>query len=457
MSEHAPNIERYLHLESDFTDFLHFQGNSVQRSGQKAAFLNNEVYVPQYTYPGLSNFVHDNELANLKHSLLEASFGLYEAEDSSQKTLQLAYIHDELARMALVGAATALHGYRSSAEYESAYAAFARYNHLAYGDYDRARGGSILRTESERAQAYAPRNSLAFEIKDKLTALLPDCAVSGFGVEAPLLSEWELGSMHDEAWRRWGKELAIIPDTNNDVLYGAEECLLFLNQTLASDGLADAGWTGEISDDSIVPMTSPMKKCITLPSAIQYTASDIRRIIVGHEQKTHAWRAENGDRSGNHMLKAGTPSSMGIEEGLGILMECAIEGNLDNPSFHRARDRFITAGLALGVDGRERDAREVYEILWRIIALRESSNGAMDDIVVNQSKHSAYAHIENAFRGTPFWRKGVIYSKLKVYYEELAANASYMKSFHGDIRAALDGAMIGKYNHTSADERALFV
>lgn len=359
--------------------------------------------------------------------------------------------------MALVGAAASLHVFRSSAEYETASSAFKQYNCMAYGEYDKSKGGSLLKTEYERALNYQPRTSQASRIQRELLESFPASVTLDFDKELPLLPDEVLQAMHDEVWHRWGKELAIVPDTDETVLYNAEQCAYYLRESLQSDGLAGAGWVVEIRQDVIVPMTLPMKKRIYIPKNVLFSASSIRRFLIGHEQKVHAWRAENGDKSGDHVLKAGSPSSMGIEEGLGILSECAIEGSLDNPSFHRARDRYITAGLALGLDGRERDAREVYEIVWRMIALRQSPDGIIDEKSIDQSKQSAYAHIENAFRGTPFWRKGTIYSKLKVYYEELGANASYMMSFNGDLKTALDRAMIGKYNHTSVDERTLFL
>lgn len=453
MNERELKIKQYLELESDFTDFLFFQGEASLRISAKAAFINGDVYVPDYAYPKLSNFAYDTDAANLKSSLLEASFGLYEAPDSPEKAMKLDYIHSELAHMALVQAAASLHGDKHS--FETNRSSFLRANFESYGEYDFARGRGMLRTEKETAEQYIPKTPQSVKVKREILNLL-NKDMSDFETEPQLMEDQDLQALHSEVWKRWEKELNIVPDTDNTVSYKAYECANLLRLSLKSDGLAEKGWTIDISPESIVPMTSPAKKCIIIPANIAYTASDIRRIMIGHEQKIHAWRAENGDMSGNQVLKIGTPSSVDVEEGLGIITECAIEGNLNNPSLHRARDRYITAGLALGADGQERDAREVYEILWRTIAIRSSLNGDMSDADIVESKNMAYTHVENAFRGTPFWQKGVIYTKLKVYFEGLVSNVEYMNSFDGNVGLALDTAMVGKYDHTSKVERDYF-
>jgi len=136
------------------------------------------------------------------------------------------------------------------------------------------------------------------------------------------------------------------------------------------------------------------------------------------------------------------------------LFECAIAGNWDNASFNRARDRYITAGLALGADGTPRDARQVYEVLWRTFAVRESVDGDISDEAIEKAKELAYNHVENAFRGTEFWMRGVIYTKLKVYYEGLRKNADFITEHADNIEAAIDTAVIGKYDHTNGHERS---
>jgi hypothetical protein len=165
----------------------------------------------------------------------------------------------------------------------------------------------------------------------------------------------------------------------------------------------------------------------------------------------HARRSQNGSETGYRILERGTANYGDIEEGLGILLECAVAGNLDNESFDRARDRYIAAGLALGTDGVPKDARATFEILWRLIALKKS-DGHIDNDLQLKAKRQVADHIINAFRGTNFAMPGIIYSKLKVYYEGFVKNAAFIESNKNDINHALDIAMLCKYDHTDEDE-----
>ena len=87
-----------------------------------------------------------------------------------------------------------------------------------------------------------------------------------------------------------------------------------------------------------------------------------------------------------------------------------------------------------------------------MLAVRTAQNGAIDDVITAKAREQAYGHVENAFRGTPYWRQGVVYTKLKVYYEGLRKNADYFASDSAAMSESIDRAMIGKYNHTDPDE-----
>jgi hypothetical protein len=48
---------------------------------------------------------------------------------------------------------------------------------------------------------------------------------------------------------------------------------------------------------------------------------------------------------------------------------------------------------------------------------------------------------------------GVIYAKLKIYYEGIRKNAQYFAGRSGTLEEAFEEVMIGKYNHTDPRER----
>ena len=208
-----------------------------------------------------------------------------------------------------------------------------------------------------------------------------------------------------------------------------------------------------MDENKKAPSTSSENKSISLPISTTRNAAQLRALIV-HEVGVHAERAQNGEETGLKILKSGTANYAAVEEGLGVLMECLISGSTDNPAYHRARDRYITAGLALGEDGGgARDARQTYEILWRIIASRRNEKGIITNEIIEHAKEDAYDHVENAFRGTNFAMPGMIYSKLKIYREGLIQNIKYFSDNIDDVTSALNRAMIGKYDHTNETER----
>ena len=86
---------------------------------------------------------------------------------------------------------------------------------------------------------------------------------------------------------------------------------------------------------------------------------------------------------------------------------------------------------------------------------KAGDNGDIDEDIIEKAKDKAYSHLENAYRGTQFWMKGVIYTKLKVYYEGLAKNAEYFKRNIDRLDETFDEIFIGKYNHTDPIESSL--
>lgn len=273
--------------------------------------------------------------------------------------------------------------------------------------------------------------------------------------EIEVLDENLINSMMPVILERYSYVWQSVPDTSNDIYYNAQQCKEIINAALRNCGLADVGWRTVVSAKKKAPSTSSESKKVSLPSSTNRNANELRALIV-HEVGVHAKRGQNGEASGLKLLKTGTADYADVEEGLGVLLECIVNGSLENPAFHRARDRYIAAGLALGVDcGRPRDARQTYEILWRIITTRKSVGGEVTESLIRQSKEEAYDHVENAFRGTNFSMPGMIYSKLKVYREGLIKNVLFFKKNIHNLGEALDTAMIGKYNHCDSKEHDL--
>lgn len=459
-------------VESSFTDYPKFEIDKKERAEQKQLFIDGHIYVPNYRYHEL-NTLYDTKIDEEtgKQSVLSAKkmaiqYAIMELDslkrigeiDGNIAELQSAFYELRLKRILLVEGARSLLHNNSSDRQESLRHSFMEINRELYGEFSDRDFYGILATEFKRLNNYEPKEATAEKIVNEIRNYF-----DGVGInleeyqEVELLDEKLITEMYPVIEQQYSYIWECVPDTDDDILYDAHECKKIMNLALEKSGMKEYGWNCVVSKKKKAPSTSSDSKKVSLPSSTSRNAKQLRALII-HEIGVHARRAQNGEDTGFAMLKSGTADYADVEEGLGVLLECVVSNSVDNPAFHRSRDRYITAGLALGRDGMwPRDARQTYEIVWRIIALRKSNGREMDLNIINEAKNEAYDHIENAYRGTNFAMPGMIYTKLKVYREGLIKNVEYFKKNQNNIKGALDQAMIGKYNHTDDHEKDLIM
>lgn len=458
-------IEQHKNVNSAFTDFTRFEDpEEIRRQTSKSRFIDGSDYVPLYQYPKLRFFKDEASTVSKKtdvyNAVLEIEYARKSAEligDEKKAAELMLYrgFHDlRLKKIMLVEAAQHLHDAGSSSAQEIARETFMQMNEEVYGEIDAELFRSILSGERAKVDGFIPTNDLADVISGELRAVLEKIGEPGAN-EPELLTTEELQVLQKVVLERYQPILSVIPDSDDSIYYDAQQCAEIINDTLMAGGLANDGWECVVNPLKSNPTTNGTSKKIFLPSSTRRNASELRRLVV-HEQEVHARRSQNGDNSGSKVISGGSADYAAAEEGLGVMLECAVEGNLSNPSFKRARERYLTAGLALGLDGGgARDAREVYEIVWRMVAIDGAKDGAISEDQVDKAKDKAYSYIENAYRGTGFWMKGIIYTKLKVYYEGFVQNARYVRENIGDLNKALDTATVGKINHVNINEAHL--
>lgn len=451
-------IDAFKKTKSDFVDYTRFEVDADQRDAERDAFIGNLEYTPDYIYPKLDFLIDNVDIQKKKSNIYEAVMELEAAKNGPNANVAelelFAGFHEmRLKKIMLVEAARNLCNPVSMSTQDVNRQSFAELNEALYGEFDTQSYLGMIATEQQRLADFTPKSEMAEKIKLELGPMIGRIEV-GDQKEEDLLDQETIQKLHSYVLERYKNVLSAVPDTSDDVYYDVSRCAEIINKALEAGGLAQLGWTAIENPAKSNPATKQADCTINLPSNTRRNASELRRLII-HEQEVHARRAQNGTESGLAPIKAGTADYADIEEGFGVILECAVDGNFDNPSFDRARNRYITAGLALGADGRPRDSREVYEILWRDIAIQESAEGEISEDDVKSAKNKAYTHIENAYRGTQFWMKGVIYTKLKVYYEGLSKNAKFFKQNIDMLDTAFEDALIGKYNHTNPNEKDL--
>ncbi|MCL1839528.1 DUF1704 domain-containing protein [Candidatus Saccharibacteria bacterium] len=435
---HATNPSReellkYENIPSELEEFNYFDDSLKKREAEKEDFLEGKSYLPNYDYPRLSRLYDGFMTGNMRpmthekeyENLLNMKGQIYKAVQE----LEIAAENEDI----------------NSAEYK------------LYADFQERRYMQILLVEE--AEKLRMNNSTENRTKFMETnqrlfgAFNPEYFRDILdGTNTRIFDSEMIGNLGDIVKERYRAELSTVPDTTDDVYYDAQQVADTMNQAFQADGLAEKGWTAEIHPTKTIVAVNKVDKKLYLPRNTRRNASELKRLMV-HEIGTHAIRAENGLETGQKILEFGTANYADAEEGLGVIMECAVAGNFDNASIDRAEERYIVAGFALGADGKTpRDARNTFEISWPIIAQRLAKGGEITDKIRETARTRTYNHIENAFRGTDMYMQGIIYSKLQIYYEGLVDNMKYFSGHADDLEGALDRAMIGKYNHTSNDE-----
>lgn len=472
-------LQAHADVHSYVVDYSYLEDNSDVRKKASAAFQQGKVYAPDFDYPKIKNpdlgIVYDYQLpAGTPQEKDEAGNKIFDRPLSEKKTITYnavfeleankasgvwsearcsfyADYHEAyLKKILLIESAGRLNDPELSSQQSLlAREEFMALNEAVFGEYDTAPFEGMMNTEQKRIEAFVPQNEAARKVKMELEQLLGGSSFER--EEEPLIDQAELALIAEAVYARYADILSPVPQTGDHVIYDVYQSVEIVDNSLKAAGLYDKGWRAKEHPSKQAPSTNVEDKRIYLPLNTRRTADELRRLIV-HEQEVHARRGQNGEESGEKPLKTGTAAYADVEEGLGVLLECAVAGTIDNPSFHRARDRYILAGLALGADGTPRDARQSYETMWRLLAVRMASDGVIDQGVMDKAKSQAMTHVENAFRGTNFAMPGVIYTKLKVYYEGLAKNVTYFRNFDGTIDEALDAAMVGKCDHTDENE-----
>lgn len=455
-------IDSYVNAKSSFTDYVKFEDSAVRRKAAQHAFIDDETYEPMYEYPKLMRLYDEGEstagttFAEKKHATYEAILELEANKESGvldpeEYEFYAAYHEDRLKKMMLVETARRLMMAGSSQESVTARSEFMTLNREIYGDIDIEMFGAMMATESRRVDRFVPADGRSRDIHQALLTYFDRNRLEG--QEPELMSEKKLHMIREILHKRYPDSYACFPDSPDDVYYDAEECAQMLTDAMRASGVLSDDWVCEVHQTKTAPSTATTKHKVLLPATTRRNASELRRLFL-HEVIIHAQTGQRGEETGIKALKLGTAKYADVQEGEGVLMECAEAGNFDNPSIDRARDRYIVAGLALGADGTPRDGRSTYELMWRLLAVRYAGDdGHITREIEAKAKQMATVHDDNAYRGTNFAMPGIIYSKLKMYWEGLVKAVQYFDVPEDEIEQRFDDSLIAKYNFTDPEEK----
>jgi len=184
--------------------------------------------------------------------------------------------------------------------------------------------------------------------------------------------------------------------------YSQEEIIQLFEALLKFYGLEKHGWKVVANDKTErATVNYENKKISVAPGPFRLS----RARAIGwalHEVGVHAVARQHVSRSASVLGERRV-----IEEGLGTFIEQMVFSR-----FQPVRSlRYIALGLALGIDGKPRNAKEVYEIIWRLRYL--------GGVAKNKrfAKEYAAKEVIRIFRGMPLYQKGVVITKDRAYIE----------------------------------------
>lgn len=169
----------------------------------------------------------------------------------------------------------------------------------------------------------------------------------------------------------------------------------------------------------------------------------IRRVksLFTHEVLVHAQRSVRG-LSYDTNLAYGLPGYMAAEEGLGVLMEGAIEGKMP----YRIRDRYIDITLALGYgDQAPITRRQLFSIAHARALLRRANEGVLVDLTL--ATNASWQHVNRIYRGTLGNEIIGVFTKDIIYYRGYQQMAHYLDKYSDEnLQKSIDFVLSGKMN-----------
>ncbi len=151
-------------------------------------------------------------------------------------------------------------------------------------------------------------------------------------------------------------------------------------------------------------------------------------------------RRENGEKTQLKLLGIGLHRYLDAEEGIATLREMSMKE--DEFDVIGKIGLYLGIVLALGMDGKKRNFREIFDILTDYNLITTSND-------LTKSKEIAYNNTIRIFRGTNCKDKGICFSKDASYVEGRLRIARFIKENRTNIENITELFNIGKFDPTN--------
>jgi hypothetical protein len=257
-----------------------------------------------------------------------------------------------------------------------------------------------------------------------------------------------LGAVHDYFYERYGGVLSVFDVYEDTAVLHPEELRESFSRALELLKRRDPAWkkwqvvmvnTGNLS-------ASPRNRCICIGRyRVPVPVREVRGLFA-HEVLVHALRSVNGEKRSRDMRR-GLGDYLTAEEGMGVLVESAINGSVA----YKVKDRYLDIALAIGSYRRRALTREeLFVVAYSRAVLRslvDDNPADLDDI-----EKAAWQHVNRIYRGTLGNKYVGVFTKDIAYYEGFVKMARYI-----DIRLkaqpvakVVEYILQGKFDPTNA-------
>jgi hypothetical protein len=192
--------------------------------------------------------------------------------------------------------------------------------------------------------------------------------------------------------------------------YEASEIINAFNLALEKLGIID--WKVEMVTDKTAISVDQENKVVKVPATRKVKRNKLISLIA-HEIGVHVTRRSNGEKSDLAILGRGLDRYERIEEGIATMVEQLLKGKVEE---FAGFDGYLSIALAQGLDGKPRNFREVYDILYKYYLIEEQAKKNNTE-AKTKAQDKAWTRAVRTFRGVPPGVKGICYSKDLTYRE----------------------------------------
>lgn len=376
---------------------------------QKALFLSGQTQNPAHAYDKLMNLTPAEDRQKIKE--LSSSLEDLLPKDSTEYLAYSQYAERYMNLQEMLEMAQNVHLDDIELS-DEARERFMELNERLYGAPEEDTYRSLL---YESIKTDVPSD--VQHIKDDLIARLPDV---GEKDERFIPSEQTISNMHEIAEYMYGGMLSHIPE-DKDSFIPDEVAEIFRNIITDEFGGAAADWRVEVADAASINVIAS-DKLIKIPKNRKHMNTETLRGLIAHELGVHMLRSIAGGDTDLPVLKTGLNDYYDSEEGLGKVMEQAVNGKFVESGV----PYYLIAGL-MYFD--KKDFRDTYEIMWRIKYLEAVGKGDVaDESTETAAKDGAYKSVFRITRGTDSlpWFKDL------AYYNGTSKMWRYLENTRGD-------------------------